>query len=66
MDTMLWVRQWILGCSPRSGCILLVDPCIPAEGLNSKSAVVCGATYHIHVTNLSNVCKGVVEMKVKW
>ncbi|OED84903.1 GH36-type glycosyl hydrolase domain-containing protein, partial [Vibrio crassostreae] len=56
--------QWILGVRPEIDG-LLVDPCIPAEWPEFKvRRQFRGATYHIHVTNPNNVCKGVVEMKV--
>ncbi|MEZ8806371.1 glycosyl transferase [Vibrio atlanticus] len=56
--------QWILGVRPEVDG-LLVDPCIPAEWPEFKvRRQFRGATYHIHVTNPNNVCKGVVEMKV--
>jgi cellobiose phosphorylase len=56
--------QWILGIRPEVDG-LLVDPCIPAEWPEFKvRRQFRGATYHIHVTNPNNVCKGVVEMKV--
>ena len=56
--------QWILGVRPEIDG-LLVDPCIPAKWPEFKvRRQFRGATYHIHVTNPNNVCKGVVEMKV--
>ena len=56
--------QWILGVRPEVDG-LLVDPCIPSEWPEFKvRRQFRGATYHIHVSNPNNVCKGVVEMKV--
>ncbi|MCZ8486367.1 hypothetical protein O9993_16155 [Vibrio lentus] len=62
MDTRWWVRNgfWVfalkwMACWWTHG---------PAEWLTKVRRQFRGATYHIHVTNPSNVCKGVVEMKV--
>lgn len=58
------ITRYILGIRPQYNG-LMIDPCIPKEWkCYQVIRKLRGATYHIHISNPSGVCKGVKKIKV--
>lgn len=58
------ITRYILGIRPQYNG-LMIDPCIPKEWKGYQvTRKLRGATYHIHISNPSGVCKGVKKIKV--